>query len=187
MNPSTAQGEAAPAAEALVPSRLLDDGEAVILAIKPSGWFVLLASWPAVVLAGLLAAGVSFAGGSLGVAQPAAVLACAAAALLRLVVACLQWLARIYVLTDKRVMRIRGVLRVDVVQCALKNIDRTELIAGRGERFFALGTLVFDAENLEPAEAAWTNVARPDEVKRLVDDTIQRRRLVRRAARPDAS
>ncbi|MFW6132325.1 MAG: PH domain-containing protein [Planctomycetota bacterium] len=185
MSPSAEQAEAAPAAEALVPARLLDDGEAVLLAVKPSGWFVLLASWPVVLVAAALGVAVYFAEGVLPAAHPAAMLVCTAAALLRLVLACLQWLGRVYVLTDKRILRIRGIARLDVVQCPLHKIDRTDLVATRGERFFALGTLTFLAEGLSADASAWVNLARPHDVKAVVDEAIHRGRL-RRHPKPNA-
>ncbi len=52
-----AEAEAPATVEPFVPAELLDDGEAIILAVKPSGWFVVLTSWPVLVsCAGVAAA-----------------------------------------------------------------------------------------------------------------------------------
>lgn len=187
MSPSAEQAEA-PAAEAIVPAQVLQDGEVVLLAVKPSGWFVLLISWPVLFLSAAVAVGAYVAGPTAGAAGPAVIFFCAGAALLRLMIACFQWLAQVYVLTDKRVMRIRGMLKVEVLQCPLRQIERTELTAARGERFFSLATLLFHVEqpDVDASETAWLDLARPEEVKRVVDEAIHRARLSGRRKAPTA-
>jgi hypothetical protein len=92
------------------------------------------------------------------------------------VVACFQWLGRVYVLTDKRVLRIRGVLRADVFQCPLRRITRTAVTATFGERMLALGSLFFEAGEVDAAQAGWICIARPQEVRRTVEEAIHRAR-----------
>ncbi len=164
-------------AEPLVPDAVLDDDELVLLAVKPSAWFVALVSWPVIAAAGAVAAGAYVAGDALGSTAPPMVHAlCLAGALLRLIVASFQWLGRTYVLTDKRVMWIEGVLRVAVVQCPLRHITRTDLTATRGERVLGLATLVFEAEPLEAGQPGWANLSRAAEVRQAVEEAIRRAR-----------
>ncbi|MHC4982163.1 MAG: PH domain-containing protein [Planctomycetota bacterium] len=178
MSPPSESANATPA-KTLVPGDVLRDDEVMLLAIKPSGWFVVLVSWPVLILAALIAAATQIAGTvfGAGVPWPELCLLCLAAGLLRLVVASFQWLGRVYVLTDKRLMRIRGVLRVDVYQCPLRQVTRTALEATRGERLLGLASLFFEADDLDAREAAWTNLARPEEVRRVVDEAIRRARF----------
>lgn len=177
MSPTAESANAAPA-EAIVPERVLQDGEVILLAVKPSGWFVVLSSWPVLAAAGLVALATFTAGRAIGAAgaAPAIYLFCLGAALLRLLAACFQWLVRVYVLTDKRIMRLRGVARVDVFQCPLRQVRRTELTASGGERLFGLGSLLFDVEDADPRGSAWENLSRPTEVREAVEEAIRRAR-----------
>ena len=172
--------------------RLLHDGELIILAVKPSPWSILLNSGPVLILSGLVAAAGWFGRNTLAAVLPgqAVALACAAAALLRLLVAGLQWTGRLYLLTNLRVMRIRGVLRADVVQCPLRRILAVAVAAGRTERFLGVGNLCFRTDRTSAAppsgaapgglheapDISWTQIARPAEVQRMVEDAIGRAR-----------
>ena len=172
--------DAAPAAPAaaIVPDKLLDAGEVVILAIKPSIWFVLLNSLPAVAamaaiaLAGY-AVGIFYA---INVAPKVLVTLCATVSLAHLLVSCFQWTGRLYVLTNVRIMRVRGVLRADVFQCPLKQIRSLSLAASVGERALAVGSLWFDVEGTQARETAWLHVAQPNEVHEIVREAIGRAR-----------
>ena len=163
--------------EALFPAELLEGGEVVLLAIKPSGWFVLLASWPVLATAGLIAFGMFlfeeffYAAGP----QRAVLLVCVAAGCLRAIFACFQWVGRLYVLTNQRVMRICGVMRVDIFTCPLKQIGEVVLTATFLERPLRLGTLHFEPVG-GGLEADWLCIARPEEVKGQIEQAIRRTR-----------
>src|SRR5262245_46491126 len=95
------------AADGLVPAQLLDGGEIIILALKPSLWFVPIVSLRWLALAVLLFACAQWsglAGYSWTLIQVALIIAFG-----RLGYAMLQWASRSYYLTNRRVMRIRGV------------------------------------------------------------------------------
>ena len=55
----------------------------------------------------------------------------------------LEWLSRVYVLTDMRMIRVRGVLRVSVFETPLKNIQHTRMVLTLRERPFGLGSIAF--------------------------------------------
>ena len=171
--------DAAPAAAppaTIVPDKLLDAGEVVILAIKPSFWFVLLNSFPALAAAaGVAMVGYVFA--KLGVEwmTPKVVLTiCAAIALAKVLASCIQWAGRLYILTNVRIMRVRGVLRADVFQCPLKQIAATHLAASLPEKVFAVGSLWFEVKDSTTQETAWLNIAQPTEIHEIVRETIRR-------------
>ena len=100
-----------------VPQEVLDGGEIVVLAIKPSMWYLVLVSirWLAAVAVVILLSP------SLGRALPAfpdsmvMQLALGITAV-RLIAALLQWSSRLYVLTNRRVMCYRGVLQVKLFE-----------------------------------------------------------------------
>ena len=62
MSPSADPASTSVATESLVPEGVLQEGEIVILAMKPSPWFVLLISLPILTIVGVAAAVVFFAG-----------------------------------------------------------------------------------------------------------------------------
>jgi len=177
MATATAQPEsAAQAAPVVVPARLIQDGEEIVLALKPSGWFILLVSAPFTIAVIILAIG-AYLVDTIGLAHlPFAQLAlvCLGAIGLRLVVALLQWISRIYVLTNRRILRVRGVLTVDVFECGLHRIQHTSLVLPLSERIFAIGTLVFATAGTALPEAAWVMIARPSEVHEIVVEYIRR-------------
>ena len=165
----------------ILPPQLMQPGEVIILLIKPSPWFIVLESLGT--LAGLavitvLVEGPIFAGvghSILGVHRRDATLLLAAVAGLRLFWQFLEWLSRVYVLTDRRVIRIQGVLRVHVFEAALKKLQHTEVYLSLRERLFGLGTIGFATAGTF-AEAYWRMVARPFEVHQVLRKTIERYR-----------
>ena len=176
MSPTTSPANCVPA-ESAVAAEVLRDDETILLAVKPSGWFVLLASGPVLVLAALLAGGTLLARPVIGArTRDALLLAGLAMALLRLMVASFQWLGRTYMLTDKRVMRVRGVMKADVLQCPLGEIRRIDQTASRCERLLGVGSLLFQAPGVDAVESAWVNIARPDEVREAIEEAIRRMR-----------
>lgn len=160
-------------ADAILPQDLLEGGEIVILLLKPSPWYILL--------------------GALGhlTAIAAAVLVCVPLGLLtsrqafllggsliaaRLVWQFFEWLSRIYVLTDRRVIRIMGVFQVYVFQAQLNQIQHTNLNRLLREWVFGLGTISFATAGTAAPEAAWEMLARPYAVHRQILQAIHRYR-----------
>jgi len=128
----------------LLPAHLLDGDEIVILAIKPSLWFVLFVSWRWLVVLGLVAAWGSGWGARLPWIQPRMVVQAAVALMAaRVGFAMLQWVSKLYVLTNRRVLRLTGIFNVHVFECALDRIQNTFLTCSWYERLFSLGTIGF--------------------------------------------
>jgi len=170
MSPSADQAGALGISQT-VSEALLRDGEEIILAVKPSGWYVLLVSWPVLVAA----ATVAVASGVLGFSGPRQVVpfACAAAACLRVVLACCQWVGLLYVLTNRRVMRVRGILRSDACWCELAKIAEVAISAGPLEGLLGLASLLFLEAGGRCSQVCWTNLARPAEVQQAVRSAIR--------------
>ena len=164
--------------EVVLAERILRDGEVVILAVKPSGWFVLLNSLPALAFLAVVAAGTFFIQNSLGYLSETTgrmvLLGCSAAGGVQLLLASFRWLGRLYVLTNRRVLRLRGMVRMDVYECPLQRISEVGVLCAPFERVFALGSLVFAIDGKETAEPGWINIARPDDVAEQVRQTIRK-------------
>jgi hypothetical protein len=165
-------------AESAAPAAFLQDGEVIILAVRPSGWFVLLIAWPVLAAAVCVAA----IGCVVGQHFPAAIpqetvlLVCLLIAVARVLAACFQWASRLYVLTNRRVLRIRGGPRADMVQLALKDVVETRLSASRSERLFGVATLGFELADGPAPAASWVHIGRASEAKKIVDDAVRQAR-----------
>lgn len=177
---SGSAGEAVvdPRVAALLPAQLLQPGEIIILLLKPSPLYVLLSSLASlsgiaiVILAALWFASLGF----LPVTQTNLVILGLVLAGLRLLWGLLEWFSRVYVLTDRRIVRIRGVLRVHVFEAMLKNIQHTGAVFSVRERLFGLGTITFATSGTAWIEAAWEMIARPLEVHQTVVHALNRYR-----------
>ncbi|MEO0586805.1 MAG: PH domain-containing protein [Planctomycetota bacterium] len=161
---------------AVLPSHLLDGGETVLLLLKPSLLFVVLAPLRTlttlVVFTVLLAAADAYL--TAAVYRDEIFLVGMAAIGLRLFWQFLEWLSRAYVLTDRRLIRVRGVLTVQILECPLPRIQHTELVRILREQLFGLGTLAFTTAGTGAIDAAWEMINRPGEVQQEVVRAIRR-------------
>jgi len=178
MTPSADSASPSARLESVAAERLLDDGELILLAIKPSGWFVLLVSWPVLVPAALLVAAAWVLNRFFPAEVPGQVicLLCLAGACGRLVIACAQWVGHLYLLTNRRVLRVRGMARVHIDECPLRRIHKTLLSAAVGERLLGLGTLMFEDAEGRTLETVWACLSQPGEVRDAVEAAIRRAR-----------
>ena len=172
----TGAPESAPAvgASAAIPADVLDGGEIVLLVLRPSPWFIALVSWPVVLLAAAAAAAAWWVCDVTATQLPARpfVAFCVAIGAVRLLVASFQWLRRLYVLTNRRVMWITGLSRVAVYQCPLGKLKAVRVVSTAGERVLGLGTLVFGLRDAQGKAEAWVNVPRPQEVAEAIERAI---------------
>jgi membrane protein YdbS with pleckstrin-like domain len=154
---------------------MLGGDEVVQLSIKPSLWFIPLVSlgWivTAAVLGGALAGALRAGWTPEGLIAAQVLIALVA---LRLAIATLQWASRLYVLTNRRVMRFTGVLTVHVAECPLSRISAIELHAPSYARTLRLGSI-----RMQPADAGappltWDDVARPHEIHEILERAIRK-------------
>lgn len=167
----------------VVPPALLHSGEVVILAIKPSVWYIMLVSWPVLATAVLLpllmtSAMRVFEIKGQGLLVPVSTL-CTLAAISRIALAIYQWTGRLYVLTNLRIMRIRGLARPDVFDCPLKKIAKVLPSQMLIEKAIGLGSLLFELKGESDIAAAtqehsWLHIAHLEEVSTIVNETIHR-------------
>jgi len=90
----------------------------------------------------------------------------------RLVFATLQWASCLFVLTNRRIMRLSGVMNVDVFECPLTKIQQTYLSLVWYERLTRLGTLAFATAGTGGVESTWLHVNDPLEVHERVRSAI---------------
>ena len=159
----------------LLPEGVLEPGESVRLELKPHPLFIVLDGAAASLLVvgvplGLTVTDYSVGGSAWGWGVAATI----TALLLRLGWRLLVWLSLIYALTDRRVIRIRGVLRVAVFAAPLDRVQHVDLLLSLRERVFGLGSLVFSTAGTGGRDAAWRMIRNPVAVMRQVTQARSR-------------
>jgi hypothetical protein len=178
MSPEAEPASPIAAAEQAVPQSLLQDGEVILLAVKPSPWWVVLNAWPVLAVLGLVGLGGYVAEDFVSTAiRPRTVLLfCIAVAGLRIAFGGCQWMGTLYVLTNQRVLWIRGAWKASLTHCPLSNIHQAHVSTSPSERIVGIGSLFFSMRDGDVAEPVWPNIARPADVQEIVNDTIRRSR-----------
>ena len=167
-------------ADALLPADLLQGGETIILLLKPSLLYNLLAALE--VVGGLVGLSVILliiepwlnAQMTLPIPPRQLAVILLTVAVLRVFWQFLQWISEIYVLTDQRVIRVRNFFRPEVFQTPLIRLQHTELIFSIRERLFGLGSIAFSTAGTGLAEAYWLMIRRPMAVHRKIVQAISR-------------
>lgn len=161
---------------------LVHDDEVIILLLRPSLWFVFLSSLGGLLFIALVTFALAYMAKfmhqlpGIGWSDAQAFALGLSLAALRLGWQFLEWMSRVYVLTDRRVVSRTGVLRVVVFQTQLKNIQHTSVFAGVRERAFGLGNIGFATAGSDTFEAFWTMIRQPFAIHKIVVETIERYR-----------
>lgn len=166
-------------AEALLPRELIRDDEIIIMLLRPSSLFIVLASLRSIAAIliftlgfALLVAKVSWL--RTGWSEEQVYLLGAALIALRIGWQALEWVNRVYVLTDRRIITRSGVLRVNVYEAPLRRIQHTSVFMRIRERMFGLGTIGFATAGSDVFDTFWVMVRQPFAVHRVVTETIRR-------------
>ena len=166
-------------ANAMLPAELLQPGEVIILLIKPSPLYIVLVPLrfiAIVLLCAMLAAQLQKRGINIGIDRHDLIIATLGIIGLRLFWQMLDWLGQVYVLTDQRIIRIMGVLNVQVFECPLQKVQQTDLILPLIQRLFWLGSIGFATAGTAGHEAFWLMVNKPLEVHAKIVETLRRYR-----------
>ncbi len=178
MTPSAEPTNAATVDHPAVSEEVLHDGETILLALKPSGWSLLLASRGLLLLC-LLAPLLVLATEAIGLSAEAlpreliflvaGVFAAAAIGL-----NFFRWLGRLYVLTNLRILRIDGP-RADIRYCPLRKLGEIRIVGSRFERSTGVGTLLFEIpDDIPPVD--WAYVPRVEDVRAAIEQAASRLR-----------
>ncbi|MBP7935918.1 MAG: PH domain-containing protein [Phycisphaerae bacterium] len=166
-----------PALSDLLPANLLSGDEIVILAMKPSLWFVLFVSARWILAMAVLLVLVGNWGHRFPLLdRPVVLQGAVAVAAARLGFALLQWVSRLYVLTNRRILRLMGILNIDLFECQLTRIQNTYLTMSWYERLVRLGSISFATAGTGGVEASWWYVNHPLEVHERIRAAIHRAR-----------
>lgn len=158
---------------ALLTGHILRDGEIVLLILKPSLWFITFASmrFAAAILIVSIAAKLWVSN-----AHVVGSILYAGAFVLagRVMWAVLQWMGRLYVLTDLRVVRIAGVFNVEISDCALRKVGQTRLSRTFREKLWRLGSVEIAPIDDSCPPSVWQTIKRPAEVQAKIQATVER-------------
>ena len=171
---AAAQPVRATSLAAVLASHILRDGEIVLMVLKPSLWFILLSSaWfvGAVLVASLAVAVLEHRGHDHRLFEIAGCLIAG-----RLMWATLQWMGRLFVLTDQRVLCVAGVFSVDVFDCPLRKVVRTRLVSTMREKLLWVGSIEIIPHEEAMPSAIWQTIARPRQVHERLLAAISRAR-----------
>ncbi len=155
---------------------ILDGDEVIQVSLRPSLWYIPLSCVRWLAAVAFLASVVVIASIRSGW-RPGAWIALELIVLLglaRVGLSSLQWASRLYVLTNRRVLRFRGVLRVETAQCPLARVGRADLALSTLQRITGVGTLRVEAGDASGDDLAWEHVRNPAEVYRIVTTAIRR-------------
>ena len=163
-----------------LPGGVIDGGEIVIFAIKPSMWRWLFDSALWLVLCSTLALIVTVLRlPMLGLSPTSAAQLLMLIAFARLGFAMLRWVPTWYVLTNRRIIDVQGVRAARIRSCPLIEVEDTYLQESVSEKVAQLGTIVFAVDRPGDRPYVWQSIQTPREVFERVRNTIRNARDIR--------
>ena len=160
-----------------LPADLLRSDETILLMLKPHPIYILLTSLGTLALLVAIVGGSSLIERAYGVAwlpQRGMLALCTVIGVMRLGWQAMEWVSRTYLLTDRRVIRVMGVGRVQIFQAPLRQVRNVEVITTLRERMTGVGTLSFSTVGPGVPEAYWVMVADPAAVRETILRAIER-------------
>lgn len=154
---------------------VLQTDEIIQISLRPSLWFILIVSYQWVLACALLAGLIAFTNASSWTfATTSAFNGAIGVAGVRVCFATLQWASRLYVLTNRRILRFRGVLQVDVAECRLTNVSNIEMRVSMFQRVLGLGDIRVFPQDERRRFVDWDHVAHPLEIREILDKAVRR-------------
>ncbi|CAN5601793.1 hypothetical protein BH09PLA1_BH09PLA1_34690 [soil metagenome] len=158
----------------LFAGHMLQDGEAILLLIKPSLWFILLSGLKFIGVVLIMMIGAKLIDDRLpgrnAVYQELGLFVLAG----RVMWAALQWMGRLYILTDLRIVRLSGVFSVEIFDCPLRKVARTRMLRTTREKLTAVATIEIIPSDETLPVSYWNTVARPSAVHEQILAAITR-------------
>lgn len=162
---------------AVLPEHILHGDEVVLVLTKPSLWFIFYTSFRfilTVFLLGVLAVRVSQLSSFSYLSAQSIAMVTVIICLGRLVWALLVWTSHTYMLTNQRVVTIKGVINVRMFQAHLRKIQRTTLYEPLLLRLISTGTIGFATAATEGFDSTWVMIARPLQIHEQVVAAINK-------------
>jgi len=157
-----------------LPGGVIDGGEIVILAIKPSLWRPVFDSAVWLAISAMFAVTLTMIGLPLSGLSPATT-----AQLVILIgftglgFALVRWTTTWHVLTNRRIIDIHGVRTPRIAACLLVHVRNTYLHASVPEKVTRIGTITFVTDEADRLPHLWRSIAHPDEVHAKIRRAIE--------------
>ena len=160
-----------------LPGGLVDGGEVIVLAIKPSMWRPVFDSAAWLVTTAVLAVTLTMLRAPIpGLSLTATAQLMLLIGLGRLAVAVVRWVPSWHVLTNRRIIDIHGVRAPCILACPLIAIRNTYLHASGAERLTGLGTITYVTTREDEPPRHWRSIAKPDlvhaQIRRAIENAI---------------
>jgi uncharacterized membrane protein YdbT with pleckstrin-like domain len=163
---------------AMVPAQMLDEDEVVLILTKPSLFYIFYTSafFIAITLViGALAAKTAYINDLLNLTPRSIAFITLLVCLGRIIWALLVWTSHVYMLTNRRVVTIKGVINVHVFQAPLRKIQSTLLYRPIFQRLIGTGTIGFStAAAAGSPESTWVMISRPEETLAQITNTMNK-------------
>lgn len=165
-----------------LPGGVVGGSEIVILALKPSLWKPVIDSAAWLVASALLGIAI------IAMNTPLPGLSAASTGQLviligiaRLLAATLSWASQWYVLTNQRVLEVRGIRSPTIWACPLLEIRNTYLNMSTVEQWASIGSITFVTQHPDEAPRSWQAVHYPtqvhDKIRRAIERAIDKHGL----------
>ncbi len=158
----------------LVAGHLIGDGEIVLMLKRPSPLSIILSCWQLIIFVLMGAAMAAIYAGSLPGHRRDYVQLGALIIAIRLAVSTVIWMGQYYVLTDRRVLTLSGVIHVDIWECPLRRLARPRMLRSWRDKALRLGHLELIPEDERVAIGLWSWLGRPEAVHLAVLQAMRR-------------
>jgi hypothetical protein len=154
----------------LMAGHVLREGEVIILILKPALWSI-----PLEMLRSVTAMLIAVIACSLWIEHPHLYFEAVAFLLVgRTMWAVLNWMGRLYVLTDQRIIRMAGIFTFEIDDCPLRKVVRARLLISLRERLLRIGSIEIISHDDSRPIWSWQWVSHPRKVHERVLRAIRR-------------
>jgi hypothetical protein len=161
----------------LLARHLLRDGEIVQLMIRPSRWFILLTSLRFLSIVAILVCALEIYMNQHGRDPRHRCIEIGVGVMAgRVMWAIIQWMSRLYVLTNLRILSIKGVFNSEIFDCPLRKVARVSLDMSPKEKIFLVGSITLIPQDDNMPIGAWWIISKPVEVLHMVRRAVQNAR-----------
>lgn len=159
-----------------IPAGLVEDDEIIILFLRPYPLYIILASLGRLLVIAVITLALMYIGRRFSLANLDTIAFGSGVfiGLSQLVWQSLEWWSRIYILTDRRIIRQKGVLRPTVFSEKLRDLQHTSVFQKLRERAIGLGSIGFTATGSDVFDAFWVMIRDPFTVHKTVVEAIER-------------
>ncbi|MBI9018249.1 MAG: PH domain-containing protein [Phycisphaerae bacterium] len=155
---------------------LINDDEIIIFVIKPSLWTIVFLSFRAIIVGFCIATLAHYFADNLKLQEyrKLVIAGCVIGVSVRIFIAILQWIMRSYILTDKRIITVYGVLTVRIFQCRHDKIQNTFVQMSLMQRILGIGSIGFATAGTGYIESVWQDINNPEQVQKQITATLSK-------------